>query len=237
MAILASLMRKCDGMIKVVLIDIDDTLLDFDLCAKDSIQKASEELQIPLPEEFFPLFWKINDGLWKELEKGKLTLAQLSTKRWDVLFANYHIDFDSAVFDTYYRKYLSLSGIHVQGAEEVLAYLSQKYAVYSASNGPYKQQLQRLEISGLSKYIKGNFISEKIGFAKPTKEYFSYCLAQLVDVKKEEIIMIGDSLSADMKGAHDFGLKCIWYNRLHEIVEEVCADNVVENMIDIKNIL
>lgn len=224
-------------MIKVVLVDIDDTLLDFDLCADWSIQKASEELEITLPDNFFSVFWKINDGLWKDLEKGKLTLSQLSTKRWDILFEKYQIEFDSAIFDSYYRRYLSLSGMHVQGAEELLMYLSEKYDIYSASNGPYKQQIQRLELSGLSKYIKGNFISEKIGFAKPTKEYFSYCLGQLKDIQKEEIVMIGDSLSADMQGAHDFGIKCIWYNRLHEEKQDICADYVVQHIIDIKDIL
>lgn len=222
--------------IKVVFVDIDDTLLDFDLCADWAIQKACEELKIHLPKDFFPTFWKINDGLWKDLEKGLLTLAQLSTKRWDVLFENYQIVFDSSVFDTYYRKYLSLSGIHVQGAESLLSYLSEKYDVYSASNGPYHQQINRLELSGLSKYIKGNFISEKIGHNKPTKAFFDGCFEHL-EVSKEECIMIGDSLSADMKGAHEYGMKCIWYNRLHEKVEDICADYAVTRMIDIKNIL
>ena len=92
-----------------------------------------------------------------DLEKGIVTLAQLSTKRWDILFEKYQVDFDSKTFDTYYRKYLSLSGMHVQGAEELLAYLSDKYDVYSASNGPFNQQINRLKLSGLSKYIKGNF--------------------------------------------------------------------------------
>lgn len=224
-------------MIKVVLVDIDDTLLDFDLCANWSIQEASKELGIDLPDHFFSVFWKINDGLWKDLEKGIVTLAQLSTKRWDILFEKYQVDFDSKTFDTYYRKYLSLSGMHVEGAEELLSYLSQKYDVYSASNGPYNQQINRLKLSGLSKYIKGNFISEKIGYSKPTKEYFNYCLEHLEDVKKDEIVMIGDSLSADMKGAHDFGIHCIWYNRLHEEVEDICADYSVMHMIDIKSIL
>jgi len=78
-------------MIKVVLVDIDDTLLDFDLCANWSIQEASKELGIDLPDHFFSVFWKINDGLWKDLEKGIVTLAQLSTKRWDILFEKYQV--------------------------------------------------------------------------------------------------------------------------------------------------
>lgn len=223
--------------VKVVLIDIDDTLLDFDLCADWSIQESAKQLKISLPENIFSVFWKINDSLWKELEKGNITNDALYIKRWDLTFEKLNIAYDGAAFDVVFRENLSKSGMHVKNAEALLEYLSSKYDVYTASNGPFIQQTTRMKLANLDKYIKGYFISEAIGYSKPTKQFFDGCLNTLTNVSKENCVMIGDSLSADMHGAHTYGMKCIWFNRVHETYESVIADYVVEDLLDIKKIL
>lgn len=223
--------------VKVVFVDIDDTLLDFDLCADWAIKESAKQLNVTLPENIFTTFWKINDSLWKELEKGKISNDALYIKRWDLTFEKLNIQYDAATFDDVFRKNLSRSGMHVKHAEEMLAYLSDKYDIYTASNGPFKQQTTRMKLAGLDKYIKGYFISEAIGHSKPTKAFFDGCFETLKDIEKEQCVMIGDSLSADMHGSHTYGMKCIWYNRLKESYEDVIADYVVEDLIEIKQIL
>ena len=80
-------------------------------------------------------------------------------------------------------------------------------------------------------------MSEELGFPKPQKEFFDACFKRLPGVNPQETVMIGDSLSADIKGAREYGLKTVWYNHRREPSAHVECDFVVERLLDIKNIL
>ena len=125
----------------------------------------------------------------------------------------------------------------IDGAKDIVEYLSKKYILCSASNAPYIQQIGRLTTSGLISYFKHNFISQEIGFDKPSKEFFDVCFERLNGIKKEQTIMIGDSLTADIKGARDYGITSIWFNFEKVLVNEKVSDYVVDNLREIKDIL
>ena len=119
----------------------------------------------------------------------------------------------------------------------MLEYLSSKYNVYVASNAIYNQQVNRLTKSGLIGYVKDLFISERIGFNKPTKEFFDSCFKNMNGILPSQTVMIGDSPTADIIGGKDYGMTTIWYN--HDKSNKPCekADYKIENLLQIKEIL
>lgn len=225
-------------MIKVVLFDVDNTLIDFDKCAHESMLASAKEAGLKLPDNIFEVFTKINTGLWHDIEKGKLTRNELLKIRWNTIFGAIGVDYDGEAFEELFKKYLWESAVHVEGAKELLDYLNGRYIMCVASNAVYEQQRNRLTNAGFFHYMKYLFISEDIGFPKPSKEFFTACHEKLSDYKKDEIIMIGDSLSADINGAHDYGFVTCWFNfRKEAVPEDLCADYTVNSLKEIQNIL
>ena len=231
-------------MIKAVFMDIDNTILDFDAYVKDAMCTGFEKFGLKKYKEWmFDEFLRINTGLWKQIEDGAITFEKLKKIRWNLIFKELGIDFDGVVFEDYFRKFLFDSAIPIDGAEEILKYLSEKYIVCAASNGPYEQQVHRIKISGFGEYFTELFISEAVGVAKPSKLFFDYGIKTLnnnsnIEIKSDEIIMIGDSLTSDMKGGIDSGMKVCWVNRRKQPApDNLKLDYIVESLEEIKEIL
>lgn len=225
-------------MIKAVLIDIDNTLLDFHKCSKESMCLAAEDFGIEFPENYFETFTEINNSLWEKIEKGELTRQGLFKVRWNLIFEAMGIKADGPAFDELFREYIKKSAIPVDGAKEILEYLSEKYYVCVASNSAYEQQKARLDRAGMMPYIKKIFTSEEIGFAKPSTEFFEACKKELSFLSKDEIMLIGDSVTADIEGAKNYGFKTCWFNFAKK-PDAICesADFIVDDLLEIKNIL
>lgn len=228
-----SVKKKQD--IKAVLIDIDNTLLDFRKCAEESIKQAFSVKKLEWSPNVFPVFEKINDSLWLEIEAKTLTIDGLHKIRWNKIFDALGIDEDGESFEWLFVENLHESCIPVEGARHLVNYLASKYTVCAASNATYAQQYNRLKKAGMLPYFKELFISEKIGYPKPTKEFFDECLKQLNITDKNKVVMIGDSLTADINGGADYGLYTIWYNHKKEPVpDNIKADVTVDRLTDIK---
>ncbi len=225
-------------MIKIVLIDIDNTLLDFNKCASFSMRKAFEDIGLKAPDNLEAEFHKVNNALWLGIEKGTVTKDELHDNRWNMILKNIGIEYDGVILEKLFRKYLDVSREPVDGAVEILKYLSSKYEVYAASNAFYSQQTNRLKMAGMSEYIKGVFVSEKIGFEKPSKEYFDKCFELLGNPLRNEVIIIGDSLSADISGGVRCGIKTCWFNPgKSDIPQDYKIDYVVNRLNEIENYL
>ena len=222
-------------MLKVVLIDIDDTILDFNKCAKYSMKKAAIDFNIPWQDEIYNVFIVENPILWQNIEKGILTKDELHRTRWNIIFSKLGIVADGEEFEKRFRYHLESSAEKMEGAEDLLIYLKSKYKVYAASNAHYDQQLKRMALCGFHKYIDGYFISEKIGAEKPSKEFFDACFKKL-GCDKDEAIMIGDSISADIKGANGYGITCIWMKGSKE-GDCPIADYTITKLDEIKDII
>ena len=199
-------------MIKIILIDVDNTLLDFNKCAEYAMKEACKEKGIEFLENMTSVFHEINNCLWSGIEKGTVTKEQLHNNRWKMIFERLNIDLDGVSFEKTFREYLAKSAEPITGAKELILYLSGKYRVFAASNAFYNQQIKRLTMAGMYENIEGMFISEKIGYEKPSKEFFDECFLQLGNPSKDEVIIIGDSLTADIGGGADYGIKTCWYN-------------------------
>ncbi len=221
----------------VVFIDIDDTLLDFTKCANDAIKSACNKFGVPYTTTLVDTFHPINLDLWHRLEKKEVTKEKLFDTRFQIVFDKLGIKADGIAFETAFRENFHESAILVDGARDLLEYLRSKYKVYVASNASMHQQTNRMKKAELDGYIDGYFVSEEIGFPKPQKEFFDACFKALPDVKPQDVVMIGDSLSADIKGACEYGLKTIWYNHRNEPTSDVKCDYIVSQLSEVKNIL
>lgn len=225
--------------IKAVLLDVDNTILDFHICAKVSMQAAFSDFGLTYEERMFPVFLKINDKLWEEIEKGTLKREELYKIRWKLIFEALGISGpEPASVDEAFRKYISESAEPVDGAYELLGYLSEKYILCIASNASRTRQIKRLTNAGMIQYIRQIFTSEEIGHPKPEKAFFDACLAALPDIKREEVVVIGDSLTADIKGGKESGMKTIWYNHKKDTLLPVpMPDYTVDSLFEIMQIL
>lgn len=229
-------------MIKAVLIDIDDTLLSFSGYVKQSMREGFQKFGLAEYRDFmYQTFQEINTQLWKQIEQGTLTLDGMREVRWNRIFKELGIDFDGPTFETYFRARLFDSAILEPGAEELLRYLSENYFLCAASNGPYDQQMNRLKLGGLYDYFDHFFISEAIGAQKPSREFFDYCVKTITEQERsallpEEILIIGDSVSADISGGKQYGMKTCLYaaDRADRSVPE--ADFVVKELAEIPQI-
>lgn len=226
-------------MIKAVLLDVDDTLLDFAACSRHAMLAAAREFSLAFPEDYYDIFHRVNTGLWLEIQAGTLTVEGLRDVRWQTIFREYGVDFDGALFEDRFKANLNLSAEPVEGAVELLAYLRGKgYVLGAASNGPYGQQVRRLRSAGMLEYFQGLYISQRIGAVKPSAEFFAACFADLSPIRPQEAMMIGDSLSADIQGAGDYGLRTCWFNIHRAAAEPVPRpDFTVERLEEIRSFL
>lgn len=226
-------------MIENIFIDVDDTLLDFRLCARSSMFQTMEEWGIRHKERDFDVFCRENDKLWRRIEEGTLTAEELHRIRWNIVFRELGITgFDGEVFEKAFRDRLKVTAIPVEGANEVLKYLHSKYRVFVASNAPFQQQVDRLTLAGMIGEIDCIFASEKVGFAKPSKEFFAHCFSEIGENDPKKCMMIGDSLSSDIAGGQNFGMKTIWFNRF----EKACTllpppDYTINSLLELQKIL
>lgn len=225
-------------MITTVLIDVDNTLLDFNECAKATIKKQFEKWNFEYTEETFPVFKEVNDMLWQKIETGEIDKSTLYQIRWKTIFERVGIDADGPAFEQEFRELFSESKQPVSGAYDILEYLSEKYTLCVASNASYHQQIKRLTNADMMKYLTHIFNSEQLGFPKPERKFFDACFERLGNIPKNEVIMIGDSLSADIAGGAAYGIKTLWFNYDHiPVTDDIKADFIVHSLAEIKKYL
>lgn len=228
--------------IKLIFIDIDNTLLDFDEYTKKSLEEGFKKFNISnYNNHALETFHRENDILWQRLERKEITLKELRETRFDIIFHKLGIDFDGKTFEKFYSDALYESAIPIENSISMLEYLSKKYILAAASNGPYFQQLHRLEIVDMKKYFTFFFISEKLGYSKPSKEFFLKAFKEINKnrnnpILPEETLIIGDSITSDMKGGKDYGIKTCFFDKRKRGIK-VEADFFVNNLLQIKDLI
>ncbi len=225
-------------MKEIILIDLDNTLIDFNECARHSIINIFDELGFTYTEKVFETFICENVKIWKRLEKGEITKADLRANRWNIILGKLGINYDGTIIEEKFENGVAKGAYAVEGAYELLNYLYAKYDLYIVSNGFRFVQESRLKIGDFRKYFKDIFLSEDIGIQKPAKEFFDYCFSKLENPEKETVILIGDSLSADINGALNYGLDCIWFNKnAEELPVSIKPTYMVNTLKEIMKIL
>ena len=199
-------------MFRFVLLDLDDTILDFLKSEEEALAKTLLQFGIRPTEAVTAAYSRINLAQWKMLERGEITRELLKVRRFSLLFEELGLDCDAEVARVSYEKNLSETCYFVPDALQLLDTLYQKYRLFIVSNGITAVQNGRIAASGIAKYFEKIFLSEEVGFVKPQKEFFDACFAEISDFNPAEAIIIGDSLSSDIRGGINAGIKTCRFN-------------------------
>ncbi|MCQ2603914.1 MAG: YjjG family noncanonical pyrimidine nucleotidase [Spirochaetia bacterium] len=194
-------------MFRYLLFDADRTLFDFVTSERKALQKTVESFGFEYKLEFHTIYTKMNQQVWEEFEQNLVTLEQLQVKRFTLFTEYVHLPVDPPDMNVRYVNFLSNAADFIPGAPELLQQLQGKYTLALVTNGISKVQRGRLRNTDMEKYFNAIVVSEEVGVQKPDARYFQYCLQKLGNPPLDQILMIGDSLSSDIQGAKNSGIK------------------------------
>ena len=227
--------------VTALLLDADNTLLDFNKDEHQALVKALEHFGVPATKENTEIYSKINQGMWKQLERGEITKPELKRTRFKLFFdaIGFECEEDPFVVNEYYLNLLGEGGNTLEGAVETVKKLHKAgLELYIVTNGVALTQAKRLARSGLMPYISEVFVSETIGYQKPRKEYFDYVLDKISEKDKEKILLVGDSLTSDIKGAMNSDIRCCWLNHDgEEMPAEYTSDFIIGKISQLEDIV
>lgn len=224
---------------EVILWDVDDTLLDFGLSQAYALRYAFRKYNIDIDDGLIQTYSQINMSYWERLERGEISKKEVLLGRFISLFEYMNItDIDVNVFKDIYQKALGSVYFYRDDAYKLCKELAADFKQYVVTNGVTATQQSKLSLSGFDKIVDGIFISEQIGHPKPSEAFFEKCLEEIPRVSKDKIIIIGDSLTSDMKGGNNIGISCCWYNpNKKENHSDVKIDYEITNLWEVKDIL
>ena len=202
-------------MIRFVLMDLDDTILDFHRAEAAAVSRTFERMGIEPSTELVQRYSEINAAHWRMLERGEITRPQVLIGRFRQLFSEIGADCDPEKTQQIYEAHLSRGHYFIPGAEQLLRDLHGEYLLYLVSNGNAVVQEGRLKSAGIAPFFEDIFISEEVGADKPSREYFDRCFAKIPEFQPEQAILIGDSPTSDILGGIHAGVKTCWFNPDH----------------------
>ncbi|MBQ9664322.1 MAG: YjjG family noncanonical pyrimidine nucleotidase [Oscillospiraceae bacterium] len=195
-----------------VLLDLDDTILDFRKAEHRALARSLSAFGIASDEQILSRYSEINKQYWERLEDGLLTREQVLVGRFQELLYELGASADASQLRDTYERNLSEGHFFVDGAEELLELLQDRYRLFLISNGTAVVQEGRLASAGISHCFEQIFISEKVGANKPDRVFFERCFEQIPGFDREQSIVVGDSLTSDIRGGINAGVKTCWFN-------------------------
>lgn len=224
---------------KYLLLDADDTLLDFQSAEKNAFYKLLEAKGIEPTSSLYKKYSDINRSVWERFEKGQIKKENIGFIRYYEFIEATGLDGDTSDFNLTYHNLLGLQGEIIDGADKVCARLcSSGYSLNIVTNGFADTQHSRFSLSGLLKYIDKVFISEVLGVQKPEKAFFDKVFEEIGCFDKEKYLIIGDSLNSDILGGINAGIDTCWFNsRKCEKRSDIVPVYTINNLSELINIL
>lgn len=208
----------------IIMLDADETLFDFRRSEKEALEGTLNQYGVEYEEEYhLKVYGEINDVLWKELERGLISQKDLNAERFRRFLEVLGVKVDEEAFAADYLLNLSRLGFLLEDSEKLVKTLAENYRLAVVTNGFKIVQEGRMENSPIKDYIEALVISEVVGFSKPDPRMFDYALDKLNFNDRTKVLMVGDSLTSDIKGGINAGIDTCWYN-----------PDKVENKSDIK---
>ncbi|HOO34003.1 MAG TPA: YjjG family noncanonical pyrimidine nucleotidase [Thermotogota bacterium] len=200
-------------MYELILIDADNTLFDYNQAEKFALQAALKSFDFTGNVDDIRADYKvINKAIWADLENGKITKEKLRTERFHRLFEKNGLTIPVELFSERYLGYLSEGSFLLKDAETVCGYLSGKYNFVLVTNGIKEVQHSRLDRSTIKGYFNEIVVSDEIGYSKPDPAFFDYTMNLVHHTDKTTTLIIGDSLTSDMRGGINYGIDTCWFN-------------------------
>lgn len=198
-------------MIRNIFLDLDDTIFDFHKGERIAIIKTLENFGVAVDDSVIDRYRAFNRQCWEALEKGEMTRETVLTRRFELFFASLGEFVSAELVQHFYERRLSEGCYFLDGAEKLLTELYGKYDLYITSNGTAFVQDRRIMASGIARYFKGIFISERMGANKPSRRFFDACFEKMENKSRSETIIIGDSLTSDILGGINAGIHTCHY--------------------------
>lgn len=192
--------------------DADNTLFDFTGVEKMAIESVFHRLSIAWDDRYMDIYSPYNQSLWAAFERGEIEKSHLLSHRFTWLGEQIGHHINGRLFSEKYEEYLCAHHRLIPGSEELCRKLYDKFTLALMTNGNSKMQRARLESSVLNPYFKYVFISEELGCAKPSKAFFDTAFDEMGVLDRSAVLMVGDTVAADMVGANNAGIDCCWYN-------------------------
>lgn len=195
-----------------LLLDSDDTILDFSTAQRRAVQQTLEHFQLPADDASQQLFLDIETEMWERFNQGRIKKEKLLTERFVVFLKKLGLQGDVAEMNQYYLAALAHHPETIPGADMFLKNIADVATLAVLTNGLEGVQIPRIRMSGLGRYLDDVLISEKVGIAKPNPKLFELALKRLGVENREKVLVVGDSLTADIQGGINAGLDTCWIN-------------------------
>lgn len=222
-------------MYTTILWDIDNTLLDFNASEKYAFDTCMKNAGITPSDALLAAYSRINLSFWKMLERGEITREKLLAQRFVSFFDSVGITgVDTDLFKDTYQTLLGSVAYHLDDSLTLCRRLHRTHKQYIVTNGVASTQRNKLLLSGLGEVVDGCFISEELGCEKPSSLFFEKSFSQIPGFRKEEAVIIGDSLTSDMRGGNNAGIACCWYNPKNlPAPGDIRLDYIIKNLWEI----
>lgn len=212
-------------MYKVVIFDLDDTLIDNTQNINNAFRAVLKYRNEEYTEEKFEKFFILDREFWSKRAKGELKdpikfenaekrREWVRAKRFLIYF-NDEISYEEAVkINDLYIEALKEKVVPIDGSLDIVKYLHKKgYKIVVATNGPIAAVKPKLFKTGIYEYIDTVFTAEEAGHMKPNKIFFEGLFNKINNKNTKEMIIIGDELEKDIKGGIENNIDTCWFNR------------------------
>lgn len=219
---------------KILLLDLDDTLLDFGANETESLHKLFQQNGYTLSDEWLQTYHSVNKQLWAAYEEGAIALDDVLNTRFSKTMCKLGKIVDGKEWEDQYRELLGNGCQLMAGALELCQSLAASHRLFAITNGITQIQIKRLRRSGLYEFFTDIFTSHSIGFQKPSNEFFDYVMLHIKDFNKKEALIVGDSLYTDIKGGLLSGIDTCWINnKAEESANEIQSTYTVKSLAEV----
>lgn len=223
---------------RTLLFDADNTLLDFDANEAEAFRRMLEAMKVPYSEDLYRQYHQMNGDAWRQIERKELEVSEWLPIRFAVLMKQYGYEVDGEQWERVYRSYLNKGIQQMPYVHEVLKELQKRYRLYVITNGIEETQVFRMHGAGLEQYFREIFISARIGASKPSKEYFDYVKEHIPEFDSATTLVIGDSLTSDIRGGYEAGLDTCWITRDRKRKpKEVVPTYIIHSLLELFEVL
>ena len=224
-------------MIEYVFLDLDDTILDFGKQEHWAIVRTLTDFGIEPTADVVARYVSYSEQCWRALERGELPRSEVRVRRFQLLFEEIGVDADPAAVSEVYTRNLGVGHYFLPGAQEVVENLAKKYRLFLATNGSLSVQHSRMTSAGLYPYFEQCFVSEQLGAFKPQKAFFDEAFARIPGFDPEKAIMVGDSLTSDIRGGINAGIRTCWINPGKPRKPETVPDYELSSITELEDLL
>ena len=226
--------------ISTVLWDVDGTLLDFRAAESAAVKTLFREFDLgECTDGMVQRYSRINEGFWQRLERNEITKPQVLVGRFRQFFRETGVPVELAEeFNRRYQVRLGDTIVFRDDSLSIVKALRGRVRQYAVSNGTVVAQTKKLKLSGLGDLMDGIFLSEAIGAEKPNKAFFDSVFEKIGPCSLSETVIVGDSLTSDIRGGNNAGIRTCWYNPEGlEVPGEYRIDRVIRDLHEVPELI